>query len=201
MRVVSFLLVSELVERVDRLAVVELAVIHIFGRAHDGDVELAMTGTDMIPVDEVDVRKLAAIEDAVLNGHGLTAAEEDRAQMAVGIHAGVIARLVHIAAELCMDGAGMAVLMLLGKVGNHLAHNVEQIVLQELQIERINIVRALLNHDGAGGVVRRDADRTVLDARLLDNLNNLARNIVKGGNPAAGLQLELFLINLKFHCV
>ena len=67
MRVVSFLLVSELVERVDRLAVVELAVIHIFGRAHDGDVELAMTGTDMIPVDEVDVRKLAAIEDAVLS--------------------------------------------------------------------------------------------------------------------------------------
>ena len=201
MRVVSLFFVGELVERVDRLTVVEFAVVHILGRAHDGDIQLAMTGTDVVPVDEVDMRELAAIEDAVLDGHGLAAAEEDRAQVAVGVHAGVVARLVHIAAELCVDGAGMAVLMLLGKVGDHLAHDVEQVMLQVFQIERVDIVGALLDHDGAGGVVGRDADRAVLDAGLLDDLDDLAGNVVEGGDPAAGLQLKLFLINLKFHCV
>ena len=121
--------------------------------------------------------------------------------MTVGVHAGEVARLVHIAAELRMDGAGVAVLMLLGKIGDHLAHDVEQIMLQVFQIERVDIVRALLDHDGAGGVVRRDADCAVLDAGLLDDLNDLAGDIVEGGDPAAGLQLEFFLINLEFHCV
>ena len=201
MRVVGFFFFGELVERVDGLAAVEFAVVHVFRRAHDGDVQLTMTGADMIPVDEVDVRELAAIEDAVLDGHGLAAAEEDGAQVAVGVHAGVVARLIDIAAKLRMDGAGMAVLMLLGEVGDHLAHDVEQIMLQVFQIERIDIVRALLDHDGAGGVVRRDADRAVLDAGFLDDLNDLTGDIVEGGDPAAGLQLELFLINLEFHCV
>ena len=201
MRVVRLFFVGELVERVDRLAVVEFAVVHILGRAHDGDIQLAMTGADMIPVDEVDVRELAAVQNAVLDGHGLAAAEEDGAQVAVGVHAGVIARLVHIAAELCMDGAGMTVLMLLGKVGDHLAHDIEQVVLQVLQIERVDIVRAFLDHDRAGGVVGRDADRAVLDAGFLDDLDDLTGDVVEGGDPAAGLQLEFFLINLKFHCV
>ena len=201
MRVVGFFFFGELVEGIDGLAVVELAVTNVFGGAHDGDVQLAVTGADVVPVDEVDVGELAAVEDAVLDGHGLAAAEEDGAQMAVGVHAGVIARLVHIAAELRVDGAGVAVLMLLGKIGDHLAHDVEQVMLQVFQIERVDVVRALLNHDGASGVVGRDADRAVLDAGLLDNLNDFTGNIVEGGNPAAGLQFELFLINLKFHCV
>ena len=179
----------------------ELAVVHILRRAHDGDVQLTVTGADVVPVDEVDVRELAAIENAVLDGHGLTAAEEDGAQVAVGVHAGVVARLIDVAAKLRMDGAGMAVLMLLGEVRDHLAHDVEQVVLQVFQIERVDIVGAFLDHDGAGGVVRRDADRAVLDAGLLDDLNDLAGNIVEGGDPAAGLQLEFFLINLDFHCV
>ena len=91
--------------------------------------------------------------------------------------------------------------MLLGEVGDHLAHDVEQIVLQVFQIERVDVVGALLDHDGAGGVVRRDADRAVLDAGLLDDLDDLAGNIVEGGDPPTGLQLEFFLINLEFHCV
>ena len=37
MRVVSLFFIGELVKRVDGLAVVEFAVIHVFGRAHDGD--------------------------------------------------------------------------------------------------------------------------------------------------------------------
>ncbi len=201
MRVVGLFLVGELVERVDRLAVVEFAVIHVFGRAHDGDIQLTVTGADMIPVDEIDVCELAAIQNAVLDSHGLAAAEEDRAQMAVGVHAGVIARLIDVAAELRVDGAGVAVLMLLGKVGDHLAHDVEQVMLQVFQIERVDVVGALLDHDGAGGVVGRDADRAVLDAGFLDDLNDLTGDIVEGGDPAAGLQLEFFLINLEFHCV
>ena len=160
-----------------------------------------MTGADVVPVDEVDVCELAAVEDAVLDGHGLAAAEEDRAQMAVGVHAGVVARLIDVAAELRMDGAGVTVLMLLGEVGDHLAHDVEQIMLQVFQIERVDVVGALLDHDGAGGVVRRDADRAVLDAGFLDDLNDLTGDIVEGGDPPAGLQLEFFLINLEFHCV
>lgn len=201
MRVVSLFFIGELVERVDGLAAVEFAVIHVFGRAHDGDVQLTVTGADVVPVNEVDVCELAAVQNAVLDGHGLAAAEEDRAQMAVGVHAGVIARLIDVAAELRVDGAGVAVLMLLGKIGDHLAHDVEQVMLQVFQIERVDVVRALLDHDGASGVVGRDADRAVLDAGLLDNLNDFTGNIVEGGNPAAGLQFELFLINLKFHCV
>ena len=201
MRVVGLFLVGELVERVDRLAVMEFAVVHILGCAHDGDIQLAMTGADVVPVDEVDVREFAAVQNAILDGHGLAAAEEDGAQMAVGVHAGVIARLVHIAAELCVDGAGMTVLMLLSEVRDHLAHDIEQVMLQVFQIERVDIMGAFLDHDRAGGVVGRDADRAVLDTGLLDDLDDFTGNVVEGGNPAAGLQFELFLINLKFHCV
>ena len=201
MRVVGFFFFGELVERVDGLAAVEFAVIHVFGRAHDGDVQLTVTGADVVPVNEVDVCELAAVENAVLDGHGLTAAEEDGAQMAVGVHAGEVARLIDVTAELRMDGAGVTVLMLLGEVGDHLAHDVEQVVLQVFQIERVDVVGALLDHDGAGGVMGRDADRAVFDAGFLDDLNDLTGDIVEGGDPAAGLQLELFLINLEFHCV
>ena len=201
MRVVGFFFFGELVEGIDGLSVVELAVTNVFGGAHDGDVQLAVTGADVVPVDEVDVGELAAIQNAVLDGHGLAAAEEHGAQVAVGVHAGVVARLIDVAAKLRMDGARMAVLMLLGKVGDHLAHDVEQIMLQKLQIERVDVVRTLLDHDGAGGVVRRDADRAVLDAGLLDDLDDLTGNVMEGGDPAAGLQLEFFLINLEFHCV
>lgn len=75
MRVVGFFFFGELVEGIDGLAVVEFAIIHVLSRTHDGDVQLTVTGADVVPVDEVDVGELAAIEDAVLDGHGLTAAE------------------------------------------------------------------------------------------------------------------------------
>ena len=143
MDVVGFFFVGVLAEGVDGLTAVELAVIDILRRTHNGDVQLAVTGADVVPVDEVDVCELAAIEDAVLDGHGLTAAEEDGAQVAVGVHAGVVARLIDIAAKLRMDGAGMAVLMLLGEVGDHLAHDVEQVVLQVFQIVRGKILNCL----------------------------------------------------------
>ena len=67
MRVVGFFFFGELVEGIDGLAVVELAVTNVFGGAHDGDVQLAVTGADVIPVDEVDVCELAAVQNAVLD--------------------------------------------------------------------------------------------------------------------------------------
>jgi len=200
-RVVGFFFFGELVEGIDGLAVVELAVTNVFGGAHDGDVQLAVTGADVIPVDEVDVCELAAVQNAVLDGHGFAAAEEHRTQVAIGVHARVVARLIDVTAELRMDGAGVTVLMLLGEVGDHLAHDVEQVVLQVFQIERVDVVGALLDHDGAGGVMGRDADRAVFDAGFLDDLNDLTGDIVEGGDPPTGLQLEFFLINLEFHCV
>ena len=202
MQVVCLFLIGELVQSVDHFPVVPLAILFQLSRSsHNGNVQLTVTRSDLIPVDEVDMREFAAVQNAVLDGHGLAAAEEDGAQVAVGVHAGVVARLIDVAAKLRMDGAGVTVLVLLGEVGDHLAHDVEQIVLQKLQIERVNVVRALLDHDGAGGVVRRDADRAVLDAGLLDDLDDLTGDIVEGGDPPAGLQLEFFLINLEFHCV
>ena len=60
MDVVGFFFVGVFAEGVDGLAAVEFAVIDILGRAHDGDVQLTMTGADVIPVDEVDVCELAA---------------------------------------------------------------------------------------------------------------------------------------------
>ena len=65
MDVVGFFFVGVFAEGVDGLAAVEFAVVHVFGRAHDGDIQLTMTGADVVPVDEVDMRELAAIEDAV----------------------------------------------------------------------------------------------------------------------------------------
>ena len=201
MRVVGFFFFGELVEGIDGLAVVEFAVIHVLGRAHDGDVQLTVTGADMIPVDEIDVCELAAIQNAVLDSHGLAAAEEDRAQMAVGVHASSWLYDYQTIRLRYLGRTGVTVLMLLGKVGDHLAHDVEQVMLQVFQIERVDVVRALLDHDGASGVVGRDADCAVLDAGLLDDLNDFTGDIVESGDPAAGLQFELFLINLKFHCV
>ena len=68
--------------------------------------------------------------------------------------------LIHI---LGVERTGMPVLMLLREIRNHLPHNVEQVVLEIFQIERIDVVGTFLHHDRAGGVVRRDAAGAVLD--------------------------------------
>ena len=143
--------------------------------------------------------KFAAVQHAVLDGQRLAAAEEHAAQVAVGVHGGVVAGLVNVAAELCVDGAGMTVVTLVGVVGDHLAHDVQQVVLQELQVEGVDVVGALLNHDGAGGVVRNDSDSTVLDAGLLNDLHNIGGDVMEGGDPATGLQLDLFLNYFEIH--
>ena len=185
MNVVSLFLVGELVQCIDGLAAVPLAVADILGRSHYGNIELSVTRADMIPVNEVHMCEFASVENAVLDSHSLTSAEKYRAKMTVRIHARVVAGLVYVSAELCMNRPGVTVLMLLGKVGNHLAHDVEQIVLEIFKLEAVDIVRALLHHYRAGGVVRGDGNGSVLYAGSLDNVNDLACYIVKGGYPSS----------------
>ena len=127
---VSLLLSGELTQSVDDLAVIVLAVSYILIGTDDGDVALTTTSTDMVPVDEVDVSEFAAIQLAVLDGHGLAAAEEDAAQVAVGVHGSEVAGLVDVTAELSMNRAGVTVIALVGVVGDQVTHDVQQVVLQ-----------------------------------------------------------------------
>ena len=68
------------------------------------------------------------------------------------------------------------------------------------QIEAVDIVGALLDHNGAGGVVRGDGDRAVLNAGRGDDLDDLLRHVVERGDPPSRLKLQLLLKNLEFHC-
>jgi len=119
----------------------------------------------------------------------------------VGIHGGEVAGLVYVSAELSVYRTGVTVLMLLSKVGDHLSHDVEQVVLQELQVKGIEVVGALLDHYGAGGVVRNNSYGTVLHAGFLNDLVNVDGNVVEGGDPSSGLQLNLFLYYFEFHYI
>ena len=94
----------------------------------------------------------------------------------------------------------MAVLMFLGKVGDHLAHDVEQVVLEILNIEGVDIVGALLDHHGAGGVVGDDGADAIFDARLLDDLHHFAGNVVKGGIQPRDCNSISFCTTLKSIC-
>ena len=73
---IGLFLSRELTQGVDHLAVIVLAVTHIFGGAEQSQVDLTGASTDMVPVNEVDMSKLAQIQLAVLDGQGLTAAKE-----------------------------------------------------------------------------------------------------------------------------
>jgi hypothetical protein len=98
-----------------------------------------------------------------------------------------------------VNGTGVTVLMLFSEVGDHLSHDVEKVVLKIFEVEGVDIVRALLNHYGACGVVRNDSNGTVLNAGVLNHFKDLLSDVVEGGDPTSGLKLELFLINLEFH--
>ena len=153
----------------------------------------------MVPVDEIDVSELTEVQLAILDGQRLAAAEEYRAQMAVGIHGGEVAGLVNIAAELSMDRAGMTVVTFVHEVGDHLAHDVQKVMLEVLKVEGVEVVRALLNHNRTSGVMRNHRHGTILDARLLDDLVYIDGDVVEGGDPAARLQLNFFLNHFEFH--
>ena len=165
--VVNLLLGEELAAGVDHFATVVLSILNVLSGTHNGNVYLTATSDNVIPVDKVDVSEETEVKLAVLDGEGLASAEEYRAKVTVGVHGGVVAGLVYVSAVLSVDRAGMTVLVLLSEVGDHLSHDVEKVVLKELQIEGVNVVRALLNHYGAGGVVRNDSNGTVLNAGVM----------------------------------
>ena len=198
--VVCLLFVCESTLGVDNLTVVPLSVVYIVSCTDDGDVYLTATSDNVIPVDEVDVSEKTEVELTVLDGKGFASAKEYTAEVTVGIHGGVVTGLVYVSTVLSVDGTGMTILMLLSEVGDHLSHDVEKVVLEVLEIEGIDIVRALLNHNGAGGVVRNDSNGTVLNTGVLNHLKDFLSDVVEGGDPASGLELEFFLINLEFHC-
>ena len=137
---VSLILGGELTQSVNDLAVVVLTAADILFGTDDGDVDLAGTCANVVPVDEVDVSELTKVKLAVLDGEGLASAEEAAAKVTVGIHAGVVTKLVNVSAVLNMYRTGMTVLMLLSKIGDHLSHDVEKVVLEVLKVERIDVV-------------------------------------------------------------
>ena len=140
MYVVCLLFVGELVAGIDNCAAVKLSVLNVLGSTHNGYVNLSATSDNVVPVDEVDVSEKTKVELAVLDGEGLASAEEAGTKVTVGVHAGVVAGLVYVSTILCMDRTGVTILMLLCKVGDHLSHDVEKVVLEELEIEGIDIV-------------------------------------------------------------
>ena len=162
--IVSLFLFGELVLGVDNLTVVPLSIVNVLGSTHNGDVYLTATSDNVVPVDEVDVCEETEVELAILDGEGLASAEEAGTEVTVCVHGGVVTGLVYVSAVLSVDRAGMTVLMLLSKVGDHLSHDVEKVVLEVLKVERIDVVRALLNHNGTCCVVRYDSYCTVLNA-------------------------------------
>ena len=173
MEVVSLLLGKELAAGVDHFAVIVLSVLNVLSGTHNGNVHLTATSDNVVPVDEVDVCEQTKVKSAVLDGQGLATAEEYGTKVTVGVHGGVVAGLVDVSAVLSVDRTGMTVLMLLSEVGDHLSHNVEQVVLKILKVERIDIVRAFLDHYGAGGVMRNDGNGAVLNSRSLNDIQNL----------------------------
>ena len=140
MDIVSLLLVGKSATGVDDLSAVDLSVLNVLGSSHNGYVYLSAAGNNVIPVDEVDVCEQTEVELAVLDSESLASAKEYGTEVSVGVHAGVVTGLVYVSAVLCVYGAGMTVLMLLSKVGDHLSHYVEKVVLEVLKIEGIDVV-------------------------------------------------------------
>ena len=132
MNVVSLLLGSILTLGINYLAVVILSVVNSLGSTHNGYVELSSASTNVVPVNEVNVSKLTAVKNAVLDGHGLASAEEAGTKVTVGVHRGEVAGLVNESTKLCVDRTGMTILMLLSKVGETIsfdANNTKNIAL------------------------------------------------------------------------
>ena len=140
MDIVSLFLFGELVLGVDNLTAIPLSIVNVLGSTHNGNVYLTATSDNVVPVNEVDVSEETEVELAVLDGESLASAEEYRTEVTVGVHGGVVTGLVYVSAVLSVDRTGMTVLMLLSEVGDHLSHNVEKVVLKELEIEGIDIV-------------------------------------------------------------
>lgn len=138
--VVALLFFCEAVLRVDDLAVLPLAILNVLSCTHYGNVELSSSCANVIPVNEVNVSELTAIRNAVLDGHCFAAAEEYGTEVTVCVHRRVVAGLVNKTAVFCVNRAGVTILMLFSKVRSELAHNVEEVMLEIFELERVNIM-------------------------------------------------------------
>lgn len=72
-------------------------------------------------------------------------------------------------------------------------------MLQIFQIEAVDIVGSLLDHNGTGGVMGSDAYGSVLHAGFRYDLHDLFGHIVESGDPASGFQFQFLLHYFKFH--
>ena len=55
------------------------SISYILSSTHDSNIELSVTGTNVIPIHKINMGKLTAIQLSVFDGHGLAAAEKDAA--------------------------------------------------------------------------------------------------------------------------
>ena len=146
MDIVSLLLVGKSATGVDDLSAVYLSVLNVLCRSHNGYVYLSAAGDNVIPVDEVDMREKAEVEFAVLDGKRFASSKEHGTEMSVGVHTRIVTGLVYVSAVLSVYRSRMTVLMLLGKVGYHLSHNIKKVVLpmSTTQLSLVLILRQIM---------------------------------------------------------
>ena len=140
MNVISLFFIGELMTGINYLTAVKLSVLNVLGSTHNGYVNLSATSYNVVPVDKVNVCEETEVQLAVLDGKRFASSKEAGAKVSVCVHAGVIAGLVYVSAVLSVDRTGVTVLMLLCKVGDHLSHNVEKVMLEILKVERIDVM-------------------------------------------------------------
>ena len=121
--------------------------------ADDLDFENALTLADLVPVNEIYETEVSQGELAFVNHKGLAAAKERRTQVSVGVQAAALYLTGVSKCEFDMFGARVQVLAFVAASRHEFLHNVDKVLLQELTVEISYVVRALLDHYGAGGVV------------------------------------------------
>lgn len=162
------------------------------------DFEDAFAFADLVPVDEVNETEVSEGELAFVYHKGLAAAKEAAAKMCVGVQAAALYLTGMCKCELDMLGTRMQVLTLVTAGGNEFLHNVDKILLQELTVEIGNVVRALLNHYRASGVMGIKYADTVLDAAFGNNLLDLLGHIVEIRHVVFGLDCYFTFVNFHF---
>lgn len=162
------------------------------------DFENALALANQIPVDEINEAEVTEAELAFVNHEGLAAAKEAAAQVSVGIEAAALHLTGMCKCKLDMFGTRMQVLTFVTAGGDELLHDIDKILLKELTVEISNVMRALLNHYRAGGVVGIKHADTVLDAALGNNLLNLFGYIVEIGHVVLGLDCYFTFENFHF---
>ncbi len=163
--------------------------------AHYHDLNDTVSFADLIPVDEVNKSEITKGKLAVFHNDGFASAEQAGTEVSIGVEASLGLLIRESKRKLYVLRAGMMILTLGTAGGDKLLHNLDDIHLQELSAEVINVVRALLDHYGAGGVMRVNSAGTHFDTGLFNCLLYLRSNIVEAGHMVMGMNLDLFEIS------